>query len=101
MAQTTWSLQAIDDLANIEDYLALTSKQYAAMVVDAILDTVGLLEKFPQMGRIVPELNMVNLREVIVKQYRVVYYMNFHDNIEVVTVRHSSLPIGDSPLPFG
>ncbi|MCU0345398.1 MAG: type II toxin-antitoxin system RelE/ParE family toxin [Saprospiraceae bacterium] len=101
MAQTTWSLQAIDDLSNLEDYLALTSKQYAVLVVDAILEGVGLLENFPQMGRIVPELNMPNLREIIVKQYRVVYYLNFHDNIEIVTIRHSSIPIKDSPLPFG
>lgn len=101
MAQTTWSLQAIDDLSNLEDYLALTSKQYAILVVDTILESVKLLEKFPQMGRVVPELNMPNLREIVVKHYRVVYYLNFHDNIEVVTVRHSSLPIGDSPVPFG
>lgn len=101
MAQTTWSLQAIDDLSNLEDYLALTSKQYAVLVVDAILEGVGLLDNFPQMGRIVPELNMPNLREIIVKQYRVVYYLNFHDNIEIVTIRHSSIPIKDSPFPFG
>jgi plasmid stabilization system protein ParE len=72
MAQITWSLQAIEDLAEIEDYLALSSKRHAVLVVDSILEAVNLLEKFPEIGRIVPEMNIDNIRELIVKQYRVV-----------------------------
>ena len=101
MAQATWSLQAIDDLSDLEDYLALSSKRHATLIVDAILDAVILLEKFPQLGRVVPEMNSPNLRELIIKKYRVVYYLNFHDQVEIVTIRHSSKALGDTPLPFG
>ncbi|MCB0519658.1 MAG: type II toxin-antitoxin system RelE/ParE family toxin [Lewinellaceae bacterium] len=101
MAQATWSLQAIDDLSDLEDYLALSSKRHATLIVDAILDAVILLEKFPQLGRVVPEMNSPNLRELIIKKYRVVYYLNFHDQVEIVTIRHSSKPLGETPLPFG
>ena len=44
MAKTAWSVQAIDDLSNLEDYLAASSKKQAELVIDAILEAVGLLE---------------------------------------------------------
>jgi plasmid stabilization system protein ParE len=101
MAQATWSVQAIDDLSGIEDYLALSSKEHAILVVDAIVESVSVLERFPNIGRIVPEMNLPNLREFVVKQYRVVYYLTFQDEVEIVTIRHSSRPLNDTPLPFG
>ena len=101
MAKTAWSVQAIDDLSNIEDYLAASSKKHAEIIVDAILEAVELLVQFPELGRSVPEMGLPHLRELIVKQYRVVYYLNFQDEIEVVTIRHSSRPINDTSLPLG
>ncbi len=100
MAQTTWSVQAIDDLFEIEEYLSRNSKAHAVLVTDAIVEAVGLLETFPHTGRVVPELGLQNLRELMVKKYRVVYYLTFQDEVEIVTIRHSSLPF-DTPLPFG
>jgi toxin ParE1/3/4 len=81
--------------------LAASSKKQAEMVVDAILEAVGLLEQFPELGRSVPEMGLPHLRELIVKQYRVVYYLNFQDEIEIVTIRHSASPLNDSSLPLG
>lgn len=101
MAQVTWSLQSIDDLSDIEDYLALSSKRHATLVVDTIIEAVAMLENFPNIGRIVPEMNIPKLRELIVKQYRIVYYLTFQDEVEIVTIRHSSRPLQDTPLPFG
>ena len=100
MAQATWSIQAIDDLASIEDYLSASSKKQAELMVDAILQAVALLEQFPEIGRIVPEMGLPNLRELIVKKYRVVYYLTFQDEVEIVTIRHSSRPIKDTSLPL-
>ncbi|MBI5915392.1 MAG: type II toxin-antitoxin system RelE/ParE family toxin [Bacteroidetes bacterium] len=101
MAQTTWSVQAIDDLSSIEAYLSLSSPRYAELVVDEILAGVELLGNFPEMGRVVPEMGVPNLREIIVKNYRVVYYLNFQDEVEIVTIRHSSRPLKDTSNPFG
>ena len=67
----------------------------------SVLESVSLLERFPNIGRIVPEMNLPNLRELVVKQYRVVYYLTFQDEVEIVTIRHSSRPLNDTPLPFG
>ena len=100
MAQATWSIQAIDDLANIEDYLAASSKKQAELMVDAILQAVALLQQFPEIGRVVPEMGLPHLRELIVKKYRVVYYLTFQDEVEIVTIRHSSRPANDTSLPF-
>jgi plasmid stabilization system protein ParE len=101
MAKTAWSVQAIDDLSNLEDYLAASSKKQAELVIDAILEAVGLLEQFPALGRSVPEMGLPHLRELIIKQYRVVYYLNFQDEIEIVTIRHSSRPLNDTNMPLG
>jgi toxin ParE1/3/4 len=101
MAKTTWPVQAIDDLSEIEDYLALSSKSHAVLVIDAILEAVELLEQHPRLGRIVPEMNLPDLREIIIKQFRIVYYLTFRDEIEIVTIRHSSRPFGETKLPFG
>jgi toxin ParE1/3/4 len=101
MAQTTWSVQAIDDLSGIEDYLRASSANYAELVVDELLAKVELLAKFPEMGRVVPEMNLPALREIIVKNYRIVYYLSFQDEVEIVTIRHSSRPLNDTNPPFG
>lgn len=100
MAKTAWSVQAIDDLSSIEDYLATSSKKQAELVVDAILQAVELLEQFPEIGRVVPEMGLPHLRELIIKKYRVVYYLNFQDEVEVVTIRHTSRSINDTRLPY-
>ncbi|MGE3371883.1 MAG: type II toxin-antitoxin system RelE/ParE family toxin, partial [Dehalococcoidia bacterium] len=47
---------------------------------------------FPESGRVVPELNVHELREVVVKPYRVVYRYRA-GVVEIVTVfRASRLP---------
>ena len=100
MAKTAWSVQAIDDLSGIEDYLSASSKKHAELIVDAILQAVELLDQFPELGKVVPEMGLPHLRELIIKKYRVVYYLTFQDEVEIVTLRHSSRPLWDTSLPF-
>ena len=94
MAQEViWTERASDDLHNIFDYLSTISDNRAELVVGEIIDRAFLLEKFPQLGRIVPEINIPTIRELIVKQYRIVYALTAHGHAEILAVRHSARPL--------
>jgi len=62
-----WSPQSLRDLESIRDYVATDSPRYAALVVERILQSVERLTGFPESGRVVPERNDPQLREVIVR----------------------------------
>jgi addiction module RelE/StbE family toxin len=84
-----WSPQALRDLEGIRDYVAADSPRYAALVIERIVHSVERLQDFPRSGRIVPERSDPNVREVIVRPYRVVYRLR-GDQAEVVTVFRAS-----------
>lgn len=68
-----WSIPAKQDLKKIYDYIARDSKYYAEKVSQDIVEKSDLLHKFPKIGRIVPEIGEVNIREVIFYSYRLIY----------------------------
>jgi toxin ParE1/3/4 len=87
-----WSPQALRDLESIRAYIAGDSPAYAALVVERIVDGVERLATFPESGRIVPERDSPEVREVIVRPYRVVYRLR-PGRVEIVTVFRSSRQI--------
>ena len=68
-----WSPNAVADLDTIAAYIARDSETYAAAVVGRTLDQVQMLARFPRAGRVVPEFELENVRELIVYSYRVIY----------------------------
>jgi addiction module RelE/StbE family toxin len=84
-----WSPQALRDLESIRDYIAADSPQYAALVVERIVVGVERLRDFPESGRIVPERNDREIREVIVRPYRIVYRLR-PGVVEIATVFRAS-----------
>ena len=89
MTEVTWSPESLRDLESIRDYIARDSRTYADLVVRRIVAAVERLGMFPESGRIVPELNLPSIREVIVRPYRVVYRLR-EGAAEVVTVFRGS-----------
>jgi toxin ParE1/3/4 len=89
VTRITWSPRSLRDLEAIRDYIAQDSPYYADLTVRRIFAAVERLSKFPQSGRVVPELRRVDVREVIIGSFRVVYRVRA-DTIEVVTVFHSA-----------
>jgi addiction module RelE/StbE family toxin len=84
-----WSPQALRDLESIRSYIAEDSPTYADLVIRRIVAAVERLSNFPQSGRIVPDRNRTDIREVIESPFRIVYRMR-GDTIEIVTVFRSS-----------
>ncbi|MEZ4939147.1 MAG: type II toxin-antitoxin system RelE/ParE family toxin [Crocinitomicaceae bacterium] len=52
-----------------------------------------LLSNFPGMGRVVPEMKNKDIRELIYKNYRIIYYIVDATHIDILTVHHSSRPL--------
>lgn len=76
MAQKViWSNEAIDDLDAIVEYIARDSAFYAASFAQEILEVSRSLNQFSKRGRIVPEINDDSIRELIVRQYRLIYHV--------------------------
>ena len=89
MTKLIWSPQALRDLENIRDYIAADSPRYAALVVERIVVQVERLSSFPESGRVVPERNSPDIREVIVAPYRLVYRLR-PGLVEIATVFRGS-----------
>ena len=82
-----WSAPAKTDLQNIHDYIAQDSRHYAKKVTDEILERSITLDDFPLKGRIVPEIEDPNVREVFLYSYRLIYEIRAK-TIFVLAVAH-------------
>lgn len=68
-------------LRAIHDYIAQDSPTYAKRFVAGILDRSDQLGRFPESGRVVPERQQPDLREIFEPPYRI---------IDVIAVVHSA-----------
>ena len=68
-----WSYEATADLEAIADYIAKRYCKPTTAFVQEIRDASRSLKEFSQRGRIVPELSNPNIRELFVKEYRLIY----------------------------
>lgn len=91
-----WTKEALVNLQQIEDYIAEDNPDAAYNLVDKIVFLVKDLKNFPDKGRVVPELSIDQIREVLYKNYRIVY-LNKKNSIEILTVfeGHKLLHIED------
>ncbi len=68
-----WSVEALGDLEAIHAFIAKDSPVYAAATVQELYDAGTGLGKFAQRGRVVPEYGNVRVRELFVREYRLIY----------------------------
>lgn len=95
MAKVTWTFQALQDLDEIAEYHAQYSEKYASLLIDSFFEQTERLEQFPYSGRIVQEANISSIREVVTGKYRIIYSVPNSDEVNILTVRSSSLPLED------
>jgi toxin ParE1/3/4 len=68
-----WSEQARDDLQSIVLFIAEDNPKVAESFGCLLMSKVDVLAQFPQLGRIVPEEQDKNVREIILRPYRIIY----------------------------
>jgi addiction module RelE/StbE family toxin len=89
-----WTRNAIDHLVNIYEYISLNSPTYAKQMVDRITGRSVQIADNPQSGRMVPEYQAEDIRELIEKPYRIIYRVK-HDQIDVLAVIHGARLLPD------
>ena len=98
MTRVLWTLQAVEDVEAIRNFIARDSPHYAALMAERIVESVERLKEFPRSGRTVPELDREAYREVILGTYRIVYRLEA-DRAEILTVVHAARLLPDLGAP--
>ncbi len=92
MVKVEWSPLARDELDEILDYIAQDSPEYAISFFEQVQEKVRDLINFPKIGRKVPEFDKPNIRELILKNYRIIYRI-LEDKIQIIRIFHGSKPL--------
>ena len=87
MRALRWTEHAVAQIAAIAEYVSLASPIYAEHLVDRIVARLRQGCEFPESGRVVPEFERADIRELIEWPYRLIYRVHA-DAIEVLTVVH-------------
>jgi addiction module RelE/StbE family toxin len=82
-----WTDRAKARLKELESYIAQDSESSAKKVVKRLLIKSNQISVLPYSGRKVPEYGQDDIREMLVKPYRIIYRIRT-DRIDVLTVMH-------------
>ena len=73
MAEVIWTDNALSNLNDIAEYIALENLGAAKQLVQRVFESTERLAIFPESGRTPPELHDLDYREVIVDPCRIFY----------------------------
>ncbi len=94
MAQLVWSPSALTDLAEVCDYIGRDSEHYAKLFAERVFSAAEMLVLFPESGRIVPEYDRRDLRELLFQNYRIVYRVKGSE-VQIAAVVHGARLLPD------
>lgn len=81
--------EARSDVREIQGYIARDSVVAAQRFTSLLRSKTKILGRHPEIGRVVPEINHRVIREIIVKNYRIIYSIDFlNKEIEVLRYWH-------------
>jgi len=94
--EVIWSPLALEKVGDIADYIALDKESAARKWVNDIFDKAENIGAFPELGRLVPELNNPNYREIIFGNYRIIYTVK--TEVKILTVRNCRQLLGTGDI---
>ncbi|MBL7180935.1 MAG: type II toxin-antitoxin system RelE/ParE family toxin [Desulfobacterales bacterium] len=91
-----WSPLAVERAAEIAEHISRDNPTAAERWIDTVFSKVEQLKSFPESGRIVPEINSKDFRELIYGNYRIIYRAE-KTQASILTIRHGKqiLPIDE------
>lgn len=91
-----WTEPALDALDAIDEYISRDAPIYAQHFIEQLMTAVDRLVDFPLSGRVVPEAERDDIREVIVQHYRIIYWIPSEQRIDIIGVVHGSRDLSDA-----
>jgi plasmid stabilization system protein ParE len=92
MAKIIWSALAKEHLREIDRYISEGSPFYSVVFIDKLIASVEKIGAFPELGRIVPEFERDDLREIFFHKYRIVYRSK-EDVVMIAAIVHGAMDI--------
>ncbi len=89
MGKVIWAPSALNDIESIAEYIERDSVDQAALFVTRIIEMTDRLAKFPESGRMIPEIKVRNCREIIYGAYRIMYRIN-KDELWITGIGHAA-----------
>lgn len=92
MAKIVWSAIAKEHLKEIDFYITEGSPFYSIVFIDKLIASVEKIGSFPECGRVVPEFEREDIREIFFHKYRIVYQSKGED-ITILAIVHGAMDI--------
>ena len=86
-----------NDLREIFIFIKKGSLKYAKIEVVDIRDFIKKLKSRPQIGKQFEESEDEKVREVVFKNYRIIYKVDQEDKINILTIHHHARSLGNNP----
>lgn len=87
MVQIIWTQRAITDLDSIAQYIAIDSRYAAQKFIQELLKKADSLLNYPEKGRPIPENSAGNYRQILHKNYRIIYKLE-EKTVTIYSVYH-------------
>ena len=84
-----WTELAWNGVESAAEYIARDSPRYAAALVREARDAARSLRQLAERGRVVPEENDPNIRELFVQSYRLIYRLRGNE-VEIINFIHGA-----------
>ena len=72
--ENLWTEAALFQLQAIYDYISHTSPDYALRMIDRLTKRSIQIAEFPYSGRMVPDYESNEIREVLEAPYRIIFF---------------------------
>jgi len=80
-----WTKEALLQLQEIEEYISKDNPIVAIEFVDKLISLAKTIIDSPEKGGMVPELSLENIRELLHKNYRIVYLVK-ESSVDILTI---------------
>ena len=84
-----WTDAALSQLEATRDHFAQTSPEYAQRLVERLINRSEQIASFPRSGRMVPEYEIDEVRQVVEGSHRIIYLIK-ENQIEILALIHTA-----------
>lgn len=80
-----WSDRALENLEAIGDFISADDPEAAELWVERLKEKARSITVFPMRGRRVPEVGLDTVREILLRNYRIIHRVG-DGSVEIVTI---------------